>query len=131
MVNKFYVDEKMHKLFRQIKDERYSPFFGMNIKDVFIFSMALGFALRKRKDLQKRKDVADVDVFSEDHLLLIKCIAVNSEGNIEILMDEKKTFEIAEEFANGGISILYEIIFKTKEDPIKNIDKELTKILNR
>jgi hypothetical protein len=44
------------------------------------------------------------------------------------LIDEGKVFDIAEEFANGGIYILYELIFKGKDEPIKALDKKIMAI---
>jgi len=128
MVDKFYVDEKVHKLFRDLVDERGSPFFGMQIKDVFIFAMSMGFASKSRSELNKKKDIADVDVFTDNQLALIKSIAVKAEGKLEVLADDSKPMDIAEEYANGGIHILYEMVFKTKDDPLKNLDKKISSL---
>jgi len=130
MVNKFYVDGKMHKLFKEITEEPHSPFYKKDIKDVFIFSLALGFILGKRIKLEGRKDIADIDVFTEKQILLIKSIAIKITKELEILIDEKEIFKIAEEYANGGIPLLYELIFKNK-DPIKALDKKIVSLAEK
>lgn len=131
MAMKFFVDEKAHRLFKDLVNEKHSPFYGKDLKDVFIFSMALGFVLKKRKPLRKRRDVADISVFTGRQLLLIKSIAVSTEGNLEILMDGKKVFNIAEEYANEGIYLLHELIFESKEDPLKILDKKITSLVRK
>jgi len=131
MVDKFYVDVKAHKLFRNLVDQPYSPFYNKDIKDVFIFAMSLGFRMNKRKPLEKKKDIADIDVFKEHEKTLIRCIASQVEGKIDILIDEAKIFRIAEEFANGGIDILHDLIFEKKGEPIKNLDKEIIELSNK
>ena len=129
---KFFVDEKAHKLFRDLVDTKGSPFYKKDLKDVFIFSMALAFKLGKKKPLEKKKDIADISVFTESQLLLIKSVAVTAENNLEVLLDEKKKFEIAEEYANAGIYILHEIIFESKEnidDAIRVLDKKISNLV--
>lgn len=129
---KFFVDEKAHKLFRDLVDTKGSPFYKKDLKDVFIFSMALAFKLGKRKPLGKKKDIADISVFTESQLLLIKSVAVATENNLEVLLDEKKKFEIAEEYANAGIYVLHEIIFESKENidnAIRALDKKISNLV--
>lgn len=129
---KFFVDEKAHKLFRDLVDIKGSPFYKKDLKDVFIFSMALAFKLGKRKPLEKKKDIADISVFTESQLLLINSVAVATENKLEVLLDEKKKFEIAEEYANAGVYILHEIVFESKEgvdDAIKILDKKISSLV--
>ena len=129
---KFFVDERAHKLFRDLVDTKGSPFYKKDLKDVFIFSMALAFRLGRRKSLRKRKDIADISVFTEPQLLLIKSVAIATENNLEVLLDEKKKFEIAEEYANAGIYILHEIIFESKkniDDAVRILDKKISELV--
>jgi dnd system-associated protein 4 len=129
MDGRFHVDSKVHRLFRELVDLSHSPFYRKEMKDVFVFAMAVGFSLNKRKSLEKRKDVADVDVFRPNERLLIESIAVKEKGKIEVLMDESEPIKIAEEFANGGIDTLYEWVFQTKEPPPKLLDKKITELV--
>jgi dnd system-associated protein 4 len=131
MVDKFYVDVKAHKLFRDLVNEPHSPFYNKDMKDVFIFAMSLGFCMNKRKPLEKKKDIADIDVFKEHEKTLIMCIASKIEGKIDILVDETKVFRIAEEFANGGIDTLHALIFEKKGEPVKNLDKEIIELTKK
>jgi len=129
---KFFVDEKAHKLFRELVDTKGSPFYRNDLKDIFIFSMALAFKLKKRKSLEKKRDIADVNVFTESQLLLIKSIAVATNNKLEILLDEKKKFEIAEEYANAGVYIVHEMVFKSKEgvdEGVRILDKKISDLV--
>jgi len=131
MADKFYVDTKVHKLFKEMVEFAHSPFYKKDMKDVFIFAMALGFYLKRRKKLEKKKDIADIDVFSPSQKLLIKSVAVKAEEKPSVLINETKPIEIAEEFANGGIDDLYNWVFQTKEDPVKVLDKKLTEFMKK
>lgn len=131
MADKFYVDRKAHKMFKDLVDLSHSPFYKKDMKDVFIFAMAIGYRRNKRKELEKKKDIADVDVFKEPEKLLIKSIAVKTEGKVEVLMDDAKAIEVAEKFANGGIDTLYEWVFKSKEPPVKLLDKKITELVKK
>ena len=128
---KFFVDKKAHKLFRDLVDLKGSLLYGRDLKDVFILSMAFGFRLGKKKPLEKRQEVADITVFSEQQITLIKAVAVTSEKNLEVLLDKKRIFTIAEEYANGGILLLHEMIFETKDDPTRVLDKKITSLVKK
>jgi dnd system-associated protein 4 len=131
MADKFYVDLKVHSLFKELVESPHSPFYKKDMKDAFIFAMALGFRLNRRKSLEKKKDVADVDVFKEHEKLLIKSVAAKAERKVEVLMDEMEAIKIAEEFANGGIDTLYEWVFQGKGEPIKTLDLKITELVKK
>ena len=54
---------------------------------------------------------------------LIRSIAISKKGNVNILLNEGEILKIAEEYANAGIAILYDLIFGgSLGDPIKKIE---------
>ncbi len=130
MVSKFYVDAKAHGMFKELIDEKRSPFFSKDFKDVFIFALSIGFIMNRKKELKRKKDIADIDVFNDNQLNLIKTIAIANEKNIKILLDEKKILTIAEEFANSGIYVIYELIMNSN-NPIKEIDKKIASLIRK
>lgn len=130
MAVKFFVDKKAHQMFQDLVRLEHSPFHGKHMKDVFIFAMAIGFRLGERRKLESRKDIADIDVFKENERILINSVAVRTEGEAKVLMDEEAVFKIAEEFANGGINLLYEWIFQSK-DPVDTLDKKITELMEQ
>lgn len=131
MVVKFHVDAGIHELFKDMVESAHSPFYKKDMKEVFIFAMALGFHLKRRKELKKKKDIADINVFSHSQKLLIKSIATMAEGKPEVLINETRPIEIAEEFANGGIDDLYNWVFRVKEEPVKVLDKKITELVKK
>jgi len=131
MANKFYVDKKAHELFKELVKNPHSPFYNKEMKDVFIFAMALGLRMNKREKLKSKKEVAYFDVFKDNEKILIKSVATKAEKKLEILMDETKTIEVGEEFANGGIYTLYEWVFQKKKDPLKLLDEKITGLVKK
>jgi len=128
MAIKFFVDKRAYELFKKLIEEEHSPFYGMDFKDVFIFAMALGYATKRRKPLESKRELAYIDVFNDLQQALIKSIAITTERKLEVLMNEKEIFRIAEEYANEGIYMLYELIFKS-EEPLDALDKMVTSLV--
>lgn len=115
---------------KDLVDLSHSPFYKKDMKYVFIFAMAIGFHLNKRKKLETKKDVADIDVFKPHEKLLIQSIAAKTDEKLEVILDEAETFRIAEEFANGGIDLVYEWILQSK-DPVGTLDKKITELVKK
>ena len=88
---------------------------GINNKHLFILTMALGFKNNQYFPLKSGEKHSGgycrVESLSEEDKLLIKAIAVYKakEQNVNILIDPKQMYQIAEGYANGGISFLKEL----------------------
>ena len=82
-----------------------SPFKGMELKKIFLYSVAIGYYKNKRSPLEKPLH----DLFQAARTLtpeeewFIKSIAIKTAGDLSILSNERKVLNIAEEFANAGI----------------------------
>jgi len=108
-------------------------FKGMHLKDIFLFAMALGFYKKRRKNLPRGKldIIRTIDFESKENI--INSIVIISEGNLNILVDKKRVYEIAEEYANGGIELLNKMILKQESHgtPSKIIENELLEIVKK
>lgn len=104
-------------------------FAGQALHKVFIMAMSIGFNKDRRAPLSKKKDIIRTESFTEEQKNMIKSLAVAAEDTLEILINKKKVYSIVEEYANGGIDILYNIFFgKEYGSPDKKIENDLEEI---
>lgn len=123
------VDLANHELFEKLKNYERSPFYGRTMKDIFIFAMSVGFSEQARKRLSKRKGTIPTATLTDDDDWLIRTIAIAEEKTLDILFDEMKVYEIAEEYANGGIRLLVNTLLDTKPgDPSKKLESNVLKL---
>ena len=109
------------KYYNPLKDEEYFK----EHSDIFTLAALYGFINNARKKISKRDGLIRLHTFDQEiQIPLFKAIAVNAEGgDINILKDEGKVFLIVEEYANGGITLLYEnVMGKWKEDYGKKLE---------
>lgn len=108
-----------------IKD---GPFKDKDYKDIFMLALAIGFKKNRHPPLNKKEWLFRTDQLSdnsEDYWIL-KAVAVAAEGNLNVLLDEKKICSIAEEYANGGILSLKDEVFgKDFADYKKRLESDL------
>lgn len=102
------IEKKVHELYIELSRQSKSgledaPFILM--KDVFMWSVALGVEKGKRRELSGTKEqIFRWDQFSQDlDIPVLKTIALAETGDVEVLIDEANILRIAEEFANEGI----------------------------
>jgi len=134
-MDKIFVDSEKHRLFKELVEYRNSPFYKKTMKDVFILAASIGLYLNMQSRLKRRKDIAYVSVLTEDDWWVIYSIAYATTNNLDIITDSSKSLRIAEEYANAGIDILYDIITKaggtTQIEITKTLDKELSNVLQK
>lgn len=112
--DRLYIERKDKERFYDALLRKGSPLGrhnGYQNKDVFLLAMCVGFKEKNRQKLSKREGYfLDKDLSNEERALLY-ALAVSEEANLEVLLDRKKVYSIAEEYANGGIPILYHKVF--------------------
>lgn len=102
------------------------------MKAVFITAMTLGYRNNNPIPLVKRKGSIPSHLFKGDDPWLIKSIAVSKTKEIETLLDVKKIVSIAEEYANGGIGDLYDMLLGPEPgDAYKKLDAYARDIANQ
>jgi hypothetical protein len=104
-------------------------FEGKSRKEQFLFAMALGFKNDVRRSL-KGKDgfflAKDLGPIEES---LINTIAIGATDSVDILANRSAVYEIAEEYAHGGIRILCGKVESTQFGSFyKQFEKELVEI---
>jgi hypothetical protein len=92
--------------------EKHSPFSGAANKELFLAAMVIGFYEGGRIEVKSPKEgYIFEDYLSPSERKLLNTIAVYEEKKLEVLLDKEKVFQIAEEYAAGGITILSAKVF--------------------
>jgi dnd system-associated protein 4 len=91
--------------------EKDSPFKEKENKDLFMMAMVVGFHAGNRIGLDKKEGFIRVEYLNPIEESIIKTIAISEEGSLDILLDKKKVYSIAEEYATGGIKLLKDEVF--------------------
>jgi hypothetical protein len=102
---------------------------------IFCLAAALGFKDKKYDCFSKAHPgglfrVSYIEKYTEA-VRFIEALAIYHEKSLEILADEKKVYEIAECYANGGIKKLYALVCKniSGADFDKEIEGQINKIM--
>lgn len=108
-------------------------FSNKDLKDIFMMALCIGYIHKTRLPISKKDFLFRTDQLpdnSEDYWIF-KAIVVSSERNMDILLDEKQICEIAEEYANAGITLLKDNVLQSDDyaDFSKRLESELRDIL--
>jgi hypothetical protein len=124
--DRLYVRSKDLDDFKMLLQDRDSPFFKKDNKDVFIMAMIFGYKNGQKTSVEKKEGFFRVTNLSGNEKSLIKALAVNSEGDLRVLLDKQKVFSVAEEYAAGGIKHLKDAVFNSKYGSyVKWLESEL------
>jgi len=109
-IDRFYVDKKDIDDFNRLK-EKDSPFAGGQNKDIFLAAMVVGYHEGCRVKLKTKEGYFREEYLTPQETALIRALAVSEAANLTILLDKQKIYEIAEEYAAGGIKLLKGKVF--------------------
>lgn len=105
------IDGNKREIYRELTDEESkSPFAGEQMSKLFMFALGVGFDQGLRMSVEDSVGIFNKDVLKNDEKWIIKSVAVKEEEDPEILRDEDEMYQIAEEYANGGIDAIYEVV---------------------
>ena len=125
-----YISNEADKLFDNIK--HYKEFRQLDNKDFFMLALMFGYLNKKRSPLKKQNRTKSgftrERYLSENDKAVLKTIAIEETGQIEVVNKIMEVFSIAEEFANGGIIYLQKFIFDNPADFAKKFASTLKKL---
>jgi dnd system-associated protein 4 len=102
------IPEGKRPLFKELTTSSDSPFFDQNMNDLFVFAAAYGYDKGVRTELEDAKHALfNRDSLGDDQVWILKSIAVKETESPETLRDGAEVYQIAREYANGGIDQLY------------------------
>jgi len=124
-IDRIYVDKKDLADFNRLK-EKDSPFTNSQNKEIFLAAMVVGYHEGGRIELKNKEGYFRTEYLTDEERALIRAIAIATEGNLNVLLDEQKVYSIAEEYATGGISILKAKAFSEEYGSyVKKLESEL------
>lgn len=95
-------------MFSELTESEDSPFHGENLNDLFVFAACYGYNKGLRTELEdSRHALFQRRSLSESQVWILKSIAVKEVEDSEMLKDGAGIYEVAREFANGGVNQLY------------------------
>jgi dnd system-associated protein 4 len=124
--DRLYVDKDDLKDFKLLQDEKDSPFYKRENKDVFIMATIMGLKYGARMPVKSKEGFFREEYLNNDERSIIKAIAISEEKDVSVLNDMEKVYQIAEEFAKAGIRYLRDSVFaKEHGSYLKRLESEL------
>lgn len=127
---------KSRKLFDEESGEIYNKlitnknFKSLSILEIFSIAMVMG-KKRGRPEPLKKNRVAEVNKYTMDNSksfnYLLMALGVEEEGSIDILSDEVKYFEIAEQYAKNGLELIEQDL-KNNVEILDEMEMELLEV---
>jgi len=111
--DRLFIRKKDKKIYDRIL-EKGSPLSrdnGFENKDIFMLAMSLGHQAKNRKTLDMKLGYFLSKNLDEDDKATLSALAIAEEKDLEVLVDMKRIFQIAEEYAVGGIHLLNDKVF--------------------
>lgn len=105
------IDEKDKSLYDEIEE---TVFLGQQNKDQFLFAMAYGFRHQASRSIARREGFVRAEYLAPDDEALINALAVSETGSAAVLSNRERVYEIAEQYAHGGIRLLHAQIQSTQ-----------------
>jgi len=135
----FQIDPKKKEMVMELIESEQSPFYSghrkgaANQRNVLLHGMALAFRDEAKKSFKGGYSVFQNSILQDEEKALITAIAI-SELGLDALLPEnhKKAYKLAEEYANGGIDIVYNMVFKSGHgDSLLNFETEISETLEK
>lgn len=84
-------------------------------KNLFLMAMVFGFHKKQSKPITTSDGFVRKSYLRDNDESLINALAVYEKNDLDILLDKKEVFKIAEEYANAGIKIIDKMISDSDE----------------
>ena len=72
--------------------------------------MSFGYHLGEREPVTERKDFFLSKYLDDVDIYLIQALAIAETNSLEVMLDKKEVYTIAEEYATGGLKILKDMV---------------------
>ncbi len=103
----------------------HSPFTNLDYYNIFLVSMSIGFIRGKRKPLSKKINFIKSQIFKDNYgEALVLALAVYESNSTSIILDQNQMYSIAEEYANGGLELLVELVVSGSDSIAQEIEEK-------
>ena len=133
MPDRLYINKKDKDLYSQLLGKN-GPFEGKDNKHIFMLSLAYGYKYGKKTDIVEREGMVRTEYLDKNEKSMIKAIGIAEKNSLNTLIDKKLLFNIAENYANTGLHILYEEAFSNGVNfdlYFKKLESELAQVLKK
>lgn len=113
--HRIYVRKKYIDIYRELRsDKPSSPRVFKENKDLFVLCSTIGFKFGEKNELKNTEMLLWSGTLDEHQETVLKAMAVKTsdEKNLSILDEQEKVYRIAEQYADKGMEILIDEIFK-------------------
>ena len=125
--DRIHICATKHDVYKQLTEGESSPFKTM--KDLFLAAAAIGVSKGDRRPLEKKVTggIFAWSVFTaQEDVPLLHALVISLGEPLEVLLDQRKTLDILEEYANGGISDLANDLLPAVNRPLVLANKTLS-----
>lgn len=119
------------KDYEKLTKDSVSPFHGKEYRDIFMLALSIGYSRSKPSPLKKRNPNVPLRAFTLQEKWLMRAVAISKEGNMEILFEPKKLYQLIEEYANAGIKLLVAEVFENIRSYDKILEAELKEAVEK
>jgi len=124
----YYIQEDKHDLYKELQNSEESPFTEAELNEIFVFAVAYGSRKAGRTPIDgSGRALFNRGALNDQTFWLIRSIAVAEERTTDVLIDGKQVKEIAEEYANGGITELHSKVFGPG-DPLVELSDDVIEL---
>jgi len=102
------IDKTDRKIYDQLQDE--GLFKSLSNREQFIFALSIGFKNDAATPLKTKDGFFFANDLQPKERVILNAIALSVNNNPEILTETDKIYEYAEQYAHGGILIIYQEI---------------------
>ena len=103
--NVSYSKEKL-TIYDKLQNDPLSPFKGRIMSEIFAYAAAFGFKKGRKEALRQAVPNISAAAFTDTQRAVLLSIAIQSEGNVDVLFYPGTVSKIINEYANGGIDII-------------------------
>jgi len=124
----YYIQDDKHELYKELQESEESPFTEAELNEIFIFAVAYGSRKAGRTPIDgSGRALFNRGALNDQTVWLIRSIAVAEERTTDVLIDKNQVKEIAEEYANGGVTEIHNKVFGPG-DPLVELSDDIIEL---
>lgn len=122
------VDPDKHHLYKELETNPQSPFYEEELVDIWLFTVGYGRHHGEKEKLPgNKKWMVRMTSLDADAEWIVKSVAIEETGTTDVLQDGKRTFTIAQEYANSGIELLHDEVMDPDSDSISELTSDIVR----
>lgn len=125
-VDRVYIERSKRDKIEEIRDRmRSSPLYNCENSEIYMLAFVIGYVDGERMSLDNPDGFVQFHVLGEKNRAIVEGV-ICAEMDLDILLDKPKLYEIADEYANSGITLLHERIkSSTSGTLLKNLEERI------